>query len=87
MGIYIPGMEMPKGGAVSLIVCSSGNVYTDDLILVGEAVPVPPHGRLGDLDALFKSFSYDENLSVLETMYVQSKISDALTIIPAEEET
>jgi hypothetical protein len=47
-------------------------------------IPVPRHGRLGDLDALFKQVTMDEHFSVLEAMYVQSLISNAPTIIPAE---
>ena len=46
MGVYIKGMEMPKS-------CDECPMYTcmfnyDSCPLV----PVPPHGRLGDLDKL-----------------------------------
>ena len=55
-GIYIPGMEMPTGnGPITLFIYPDGKV-----IVCGrlgpldryEAIPVPDHGRLGDLDAL-----------------------------------
>ena len=46
--------------------------------------PLKAHGKLGDLDALFKQVTIDEHFSVREAMYVQSLISNAPTIIPAE---
>lgn len=83
MGLYIPGMEMPKDGAVSLIVCSSGNVYTDGLIPVGEAIPVPPHGRLIDADEACRRFSVDADP---RNGYMLYKLNNELSaIIPAEE--
>ena len=48
-------------------------------------VSVPAHGRLIDGDALFRQITFDEHFSVLEAMYVQSLLSGAPTIIPAEE--
>ncbi|MGX8702906.1 MAG: hypothetical protein ACSW8H_00470 [bacterium] len=51
--------------------------------------PVPPHGRLGDLDALYESCVLDTNIDVMASAkrineYMQLKIDDAPTIIPAE---
>lgn len=100
MSILIKGMEMPKS-CLNCFLSRSGcravlkrmrameagtwipaNYRHDDCPLV----PVPPHGRLGDLDALFKQVTMDEHFSVLEAMYVQSLISNAPTIIPADSE-
>lgn len=63
MSVYIPGMEMPEDGFITITVTSDGRVvgnskkengkfeYLDNED-IAKAVPVPPHGRLGDLDAL-----------------------------------
>lgn len=53
-GIYIKGMEMPKHGTV-IIIYANGIVtdYDDEhQEALGTAIPVPEHGRLGDLDVL-----------------------------------
>ena len=47
-------------------------------------VPVPDHGRLIDADEFFKALTMDDRVSILEAMYVQSILSDAPTIIPAD---
>ena len=94
MGVYIKGMEMPKDGVYW---CEIG--VADDIAMItihGEdrksfpLVPVPPHGRLGDLDEIER---YKERLVVdadkikkgiryvVDTKYIK----DAPTIIPAEE--
>lgn len=39
MSVYIQGVEMPKDKAVSLVICSSGNVYYDHLEFAGKAIP------------------------------------------------
>ena len=54
-------------------------------------VPVPAHGRLGDLDALYESCALDTNIDVMASAkrineYMQIKIDDAPTIIQASEE-
>lgn len=51
-------------------------------------VPVPPHGRLGDLDALQKQIDFARNSGMLgKTAHykLQKLIKEAPTIIPAEE--
>lgn len=61
MGVYI-NMEMPKG-IEDVRIYADGRVTSLALLTFGEeiatAVPVPPHGRLGDLDELEKSFRED----------------------------
>ena len=98
MGIYIPGLEMPKEKKKTLTLFPDGRVYENhgerlwgngkDCI-PWKAVPVPPHGRLGDLDALEtrveqhykhkKITRYDRDL-LLHYLDVEM----ARTIIPAE---
>ena len=94
MGLYIPGMEMPKGSrrAVSIVICSDGSVYYDGLTKLDfKAISVPPHGRLGNLDALkVKAIERSEKCSgyvnVLDNVITAYDIETAPTIIPAEEE-
>ena len=60
MGIYLPNMEMPKDYSVIVKIFPDGRVGTIpyvqwfkvDLIPGTQAVPVPPHGRCIDADAL-----------------------------------
>ena len=62
MGVYIKGMEMPKDYSVIVKIFPDGRVGTIpyvqrfkvELIEGTKAVPVPPHGRLIDADALMK---------------------------------
>ena len=64
MSVYIKGMEMPKDKAVAVVIHPDGTAYTAEM-LAGvctkyladcTAVPVPEHGRLGDLDKLEQMF-------------------------------
>lgn len=79
MSILIKGMEMPKDGCHHLI-C----VYADGTVLSGggeyTAIPVPPHGRLIDLDALPHYTGY-----ALSADEVAKAVDTAPTIIEAEE--
>ena len=54
MSILIEGMEMPKVEFGSVIVAIRPDGMVEDVMgcYVGKAVPVPPHGRLIDADAL-----------------------------------
>ena len=58
MGVYIEGMEMPKEGRLTLQISADGAVYVVNSCSITaetyttDAVPVPPHGRLIDADAL-----------------------------------
>ena len=59
MGVYLPNMEMPKHGhTITITIVCSGQAYVEYIdcrppvkeTIEYTAVPVPPHGRLGDLD-------------------------------------
>lgn len=55
MGIYIKGTEMPKEHPLYITLRPDGSVYVWDSYSEGyetQAILVPEHGRLGDLDAL-----------------------------------
>lgn len=59
MGVYLSEINMPKaeGSKLVLQIFPNGEVYDEHGIRLGianwaEAVPVPPHGRLVDADAL-----------------------------------
>lgn len=100
MSILISGMEMPKAQFQNsstlyhvegtIFVYPDGKARAELSVDYKERksyplVPVPTHGRLGDLDALFKEIGMDGRFGILEAMCVQSIIHDAPTIIPAEE--
>lgn len=55
MGVYI-NMEMPKAEFGSMIFAIRPDGMVEDVMgcYVGKAVPVPEHGRLGDLDDFAK---------------------------------
>lgn len=78
-GIYIPGMEMPTGdNNITLFLYPDGKVVVCGMLgPLGhyEAIPVPPHGRLGDLDALYEKFLRleSESMSALQTTSVGSE--------------
>ena len=97
MSVLIKGMEMPKAGNWKTIriyydgTCAEPNWQGDCRYMQGcEAVPVPPHGRLIDADALLSQYTgyfwtaktdYAEGLRD-----VANDIKQAPTIIEAEEE-
>lgn len=94
MGVYIKGLHMPAEGNETIIRIQPNGVILDQYghHLLQKAVPVPPHGRLGDLDT-FESIKYElpEGQKAFNrgfhsgVQYVQRLIMDAPTIIPAEE--
>ena len=102
MGIYIPGMKMPKDEkAIHLEIHSDGTVLMwqmgDDDKVVGTAIELPPHGRLGDLDAMAAKDDADyedamECIADISTRSIvckihygaQKMIAEAETILPAE---
>ena len=100
MGIYIKGMEMPPEGTAEAIVIHSdgavGFLHEDDFRKL-TAVPVLPHGRLIDADALINALQKLFNRRKIDAEYMGFRgafvnwndaiyyIKDASTIIPAEE--
>lgn len=96
MSILIKGMDMPKEDEISkcVIIRHDGEVWNVEFdTLVNEfgyvacypsnpmrAVPVPPHGRLIDADALADVSA--KRLGVINIGH----IDNAPTVIPAEEE-
>ena len=58
MGIYID-IKMPEDGLKNIMILVDGRVFQfsgyGNPKLLGTAVSVPPHGRLGDLDELYAS--------------------------------
>ena len=85
MSILIRGLEMPKEGTVIAIYKLDGkffaSVHGTELCPL---VPVPPHGRLIDADALKNKHHWTDDF--YETEYVEVEDIDAApTIIPAEE--
>ena len=90
-GIYIPGMEMPKDEAVALYIYPDGRVklWRPQAAVSHEygAIPVLPHGRLIDADAL-KSDGFHTLVCYTGKMpyeYTAMLIDDVPTIIQAEE--
>ena len=106
MGIYIKGMEMPR----SCFYCPFQHKSTTECLLTHKVynwglttppsdcplIPVPPHGRLGDLDKIKESIrkqtaflrilggEFAEIAETLEKGFLR-EIDNAPTIIPAEE--
>lgn len=91
MSILIRGIEMPTEGEMLCInIHPDGKVcfYTDlQCQKIATAVPVPPHGRLIDADALMKLDRMVGKLMMYggEYVYTQAEIDRAPTIIPEEE--
>lgn len=96
-GIYIHGMEMPKAGAY---ICELGVLDENTAVLTVctpidksqisyKLVPVPPHGRLIDADALMERFSYSPGDTREDMIWIRAArriIIEATTIIPADKE-
>ena len=99
MGVYIKGREMPK----DCVVCPfgwNGCNKQHDFVYMGSRpdncplVPVPPHGRLGDLDRLEQMFADIDNAPYsgfdgAEPFYSAEDAAQIIrlapTIIPVEE--
>lgn len=92
MGLYIQGIEMPKTYPLTVTIYPDGQVLSNTVgakHIKGEAVPVPAHGRLGDLDALkVKAIDRSEKcgvcVNVLDNVITAYDIETAPTIIPAD---
>lgn len=101
MSVLITGMEMPKDGELLCInihpdgkVCISLDLQCEK---VGTAIPVPPHGRLIDADALrqtmyHEAFETDSTLQKWDSgCWIRYKMFERMeetapTIIPASKE-
>lgn len=85
-GIYIPGMEMPKGLGKTITIYPNGMVRVwvnnkgSGELLEQRAVPVPDHGDLIDRDETVKTLSHDYAYAAADMVR-----DDMPTIIPAEE--
>ena len=98
MAVLIEGVEMPKGNdELRLIIRSNGQVIISHKTYYEEteAVPVPPHGRLGDLDKLEQMFADIDHAPYsgfdgIEPFYSAEDAAQIIrlapTIIPASEE-
>lgn len=71
MSVYIPGMEMPTEGFITVTITADGRVVGNSQKINGKfeyldnkdiasAIPVPNHGGLVDLKAPFCAQYYDE---------------------------
>lgn len=85
-GIYIPNMEMPNPGHIVLVeIDENGDVFAAydggrTKLTQHKAVPVPPHGRLIDADALDNTLGIEDRDG-----WVRWTLEDAPTIIPADQ--
>lgn len=66
MGVYIEGMKMPTKENAVILITPSGDVWKigempneDTHLVKAKAIPVPPHGRLIDQDALIESLEME----------------------------
>ena len=84
MALYIKGMEMPTEGYIDVRIKCNGTAsfaIADNLYIKAvEAVPVPPHGRLIDADALIFNIG-----DVPYKGSVKRALLSAPTIVQAEE--
>lgn len=91
MGVYIKGMEMPKNCHLCpmclMRFCQAGDRELSERETRPNAkrpedcplLPVPPHGRLGDLDELEAEMRRKTN-----ERFCVNMVCDAPTIIPAD---
>jgi len=95
MGVYLEGVEMPKDYAVVLKIFPDGKVGTVpyihwfqiDRIEGAQAIPVSePHGRLGDLDELFRTMESKGWFDNADRDIAEDIVLNAHTIIQASEE-
>ena len=85
MSIYIPGMEMPKFGHRTVEIGFDADGYPMAITEgwdVFDVIPVPEHGRLGDLDELLdRAFGCLDEESFLAFQFL---VNGSAVIIPAE---
>lgn len=86
MGVYIKDMDMPTEKPIAVVIHPDGTAYCAEM-LAGVcteylndcvAIPVPPHGRLIDADALAEDLEYDVELD--------SRILDDMDFVGKERE-
>ena len=91
-GIYISGMEMPKKGhTVTITILSTGEACVDHydckpqltIPIIYNALSVPDHGRLGDLDKLVDAYDAEH---VGPPGRARELMLEAQTILPADKE-
>ena len=96
MSMLIEGVDMPRGTNMMLLISPEGEVWkmgdllgNDKLIDGAKAVPVSPHGRCIDADALIKELAIDDlndhNGATLLMAVFLEVLKAAPTIIPAED--
>ena len=95
MSMLIEGVDMPRGTNMMLLISPDGDVWemgdlsgNDKLIEGAKAIPVSPHGRCIDADALKASLAFAEKTAewaVPALRAVLTVIDEMPTIIPAEE--
>ena len=104
VGIYISGLKMPQEGRITLQIDSNGGVYVVNKFSITSekyeksmiVTKISPHGRLGDLDALWdRMYKYSDNEGakmpfgdndfMIHRDSACELIEDAPTIIEAEE--
>lgn len=99
-GIYIPGMEMPSDKAIAVVIHPDGTAYSAEMfagvctqyIKDCSAIPVPDHGRLGDLDELIADLQpTDEDIrstgaDLMLAVFVEV-LKSCPTIIPASKKS
>ena len=92
MGIYIPGMEMPTNADMAptaVWVYPNGSVVVfkgnGNMRQHTEAVPVPPHGRLIDADAIRADIDKERPGRSYEDAWALTVLDNAPTILEAEE--
>ena len=94
MGIYIPGVSMPKDGEM-LVLCVGYNgkvlhpieFATEDFLFAETgktAIELPPHGRLFDADAFLANLKNDPLFPLVEQYGMSGVIEAQPTIIPAD---
>ena len=86
-------IDMPKEKSVAVVIHPDGTAYTAEMsagvcteyLADCTAVPIPPHGRLIDADAL-KQNTYEiyDPMGIIEAVPVDD-IDNAPTVIEAEE--